>query len=86
MLNRRKSRRTQVVAGAWIILDDASIIKCSVRDLTSAGAGIVAAKATNLPDQFDLTFDGARSTRHCRVAWRALSNFGVIFLARDNIV
>jgi hypothetical protein len=80
MLERRKFQRTQVMARARIILEDSSIIDCTVRDLTVAGAGILATPMTDISDRFDLTFDGARSLRPCRLIWRTRDRLGVEFL------
>ena len=80
MLERRRFQRTSVMARARIILEDSSSIDCTVRDLTVAGAGILAAPPSALSDRFDLTFDGARSLRPCRLIWRKHDRMGVEFL------
>jgi hypothetical protein len=80
MLERRKIQRTIVMASARIIFEDASSIDCTVRDLTVAGAGILTAPILGISDHFDLTFDGARSLRPCRVIWRQRDRMGVEFL------
>jgi PilZ domain len=80
MLERRKIQRTYVMACARIILEDASSFDCTVRDLTVAGAGILGAPMSGISDRFDLTFDGARSLRPCRLIWREHDRMGVEFL------
>jgi PilZ domain len=80
MVERRRYPRTRVTAHARIILEDSSILDCTVCDLTVAGAGIVAAPTTDMSVRFDLTFDDARSLRPCRLIWRARDRFGVEFL------
>jgi hypothetical protein len=80
MLERRRSQRTHVMARAQIILEDSSIIDCTVHDLTTAGACILATLTTGVSDRFDLTFDGSRSLRQCRLIWRTHDRMGVEFL------
>ena len=80
MVERRRIQRTNVVARARIILEDSSSIDCTVCDLTVAGAGILGAPMSGISDRFDLTFDGARSLRPCRLIWRKRDRMGVEFL------
>jgi hypothetical protein len=80
MLERRKFQRTHVMVRARIVLEDSSIIDCTVLDLTIAGAGILATPMTGISNRFDLTFDGARSLRPCRLIWRTSDRMGVEFL------
>jgi hypothetical protein len=80
MLERRKIQRTFVMTRARIILEDSSSIDCTVRDLNIAGAGILGAPISGISDRFDLTFDGARSLRPCRLVWRKHDRMGVEFL------
>jgi hypothetical protein len=80
MQEHRRFHRTRVTARAQIILRDSSIIECAVHDLTLVGAGISAAPMSNISDRFDLTFDGARSLRPCRLVWRKLDQIGVEFI------
>jgi hypothetical protein len=84
MGERRKLTRTRVRASARIIFDDQSALECTVRDLTMLGAGIETANdlAHCFPN-FDLTFDGARSLRHCRLVWQKLNRIGVKFVERS---
>jgi hypothetical protein len=51
-----------------------------VCNLTVAGAGILGAPISDISDRFDLTFDGARSLRPCRLIWRKRDRMGVEFL------
>ena len=39
-------------------------------------------KALIVDPHFDLTFDGARSLRHCRLVWQNLNRMGVEFVER----
>lgn len=80
MLERRRIQRTNVMARAHIVLEDSSSIDCMVCNLTVAGAGILGAPISDISDRFDLTFDGARSLRPCRLIWRKRDRMGVEFL------
>ena len=80
MQERRKITRTRVLKGAQMLIGRSSVIDCVARDLTNCGAGLQVPYTRNLPESFDLTFDGGHSVRPCRLAWRTLSKTGVEFL------
>ena len=83
MLERRNLTRTQVRAAARIIFDDQSAVECTVRDVTMLGAGIETAhELAHCFRNFVLTFDGARSLRHCRPVWQKMNRMGVKFVER----
>jgi hypothetical protein len=66
--------------GAKIILNDqASLFDCTVRDLTNVGASVHVPSTMGIPDVFALSFDCGRSSRQCRVIWRAKHQIGVSF-------
>ena len=79
MVECRKYPRMQVLKGAKIVLGASSILDCVVRDLTNGGARVKIPNAMNLPDEVAITFDGGRTCRPCRVAWRTLNETGVEF-------
>jgi hypothetical protein len=78
--DRRLSSRTKVLKVAKIVSRGAStVIDCVVQDLSSSGACI---QVENLPDassSFDMSFDGFRSIRACRVVWRKSGKLGLAF-------
>jgi len=80
MQERRKHVRTRVLKDAKFLLGNSSVIDCVVCDLTNSGAGVEVPNTISLPDVFDLTFDGGRSVRHGRSAWRKLNKTGVEFI------
>jgi len=81
MRERRKLARAQVQAAAQLIIDPNSVVACTVRDLTSAGAGIETTDALqSFPRQFALTFDHARTLRHCRLVWHEKNRLGLKFV------
>jgi hypothetical protein len=58
----------------------ASIVPCVVRHLTKAGARIEVPSTFDVPETFNMTFDGGRSIRPCRLVWRAFNEMTVEFL------
>lgn len=84
MRERRNLTRTRVEAGAQMILADHSTVDCTVRDLTTFGAGIETAnELADCSPRFDLKFSGARSLRHCQLVWQTLNRLGVRFVGPD---
>jgi hypothetical protein len=79
MRERRKIARTRVLKGAKFLLGKSSVRDCVVRDLTNAGAGVEVPNTIDLPEALDLTFNGSRTSRRCRLVWRKLSKTGVEF-------
>jgi len=77
---RRSTARSRILKGAKIILGTASVIDCIVRNVTNTGARIHIPNTVDLPEAFDLTFDGGYSFRSCRVAWRSITETGVQFI------
>jgi hypothetical protein len=85
MDDRRAIPRTRVRRSARIIAHNrpsngpASVIHCTLQDVTSQGARLSLASTFRIPDTFELTFDHGRSRRPCRVVWRTATRFGVAF-------
>ena len=79
MQERRKITRTRVLEGAKLLLGKSSVRDCVVRDLTNAGAGVEVPNTIDLPEVLDLTFNGGRSLRPCRLVWRKINKTGVEF-------
>jgi hypothetical protein len=72
-------RNTMIVA--TLVFDGGnSRIDCIIRNLSEGGAKIEVPLARNVPQTFDLMVPGHR-TQPCRVAWRALRELGVQFMA-----
>jgi hypothetical protein len=83
MEEQRQVRRTRVLKSAKILFDGhASAIDCTVRDLTEKGAGLNVASPLGIPPAFDLSLDGGRTLRPCRVAWWKADRIGVAFGVR----
>lgn len=80
MNERRKSPRMRATKSATLVLGGYSAIECAVRDLSDLGVQIKIPDTIKLPQQFDITFDGGRSARCCRLVWRNFSATGLEFL------
>jgi hypothetical protein len=65
---------------AKLVIDRSAIVECVVRNLTNTGARIQIANTVHLPQDFEMTFDGGRSIRPCRLVWRTLNETGVEFV------
>jgi PilZ domain len=74
---RTAPRHRTFKAGKIILHDGASVIDCTVRNLSIAGAALWLPNAATLPEEFDLQFDAEK--RRCIVAWRRLDRMGVKF-------
>ena len=61
-------------------LPKSSIIACVVRNLTKVGARIEVPSTFDVPETFNMTFDGGRSIRPCRLVWRSFNQVAVEFL------
>ncbi len=79
MSKSRNYPRMRVLKGAKIVLGTSSVLDCVVRDLTNGGARVKIPNAVDLPEEFAITFDGGRTCRPCRVAWRTLDETGLEF-------
>jgi hypothetical protein len=78
--DRRMVGRTRVLRNAKIIVPRrASMIHCTVQNLTGGGACLKLANTYGLPESFDLTFEHGRTRRACRVVWRTDDQLGVAF-------
>ena len=84
MQERRRFRRTQVFKAAKLITNVQGLAPdCVVRDISVNGARLALRTTAFIPDTFDLTFDGARTLRSCRVVWRTTTQIGVEFRERS---
>jgi hypothetical protein len=61
-----------------ILLERDSIVECTVRDFSAAGAGLLLPDAVIFPGEFDLTFNN-HAARHCVTVWRKLDRMGLKF-------
>lgn len=78
MQERRHIHRTRVFKEAKLF-GDACAADCVVRDISGQGARLVMFSTACIPEEFDLSFDSARTLRSCRIIWRSPMEIGVQF-------
>ena len=77
---RRSMQRTRIGRNAKIILPHrASIVHCTVQNITGSGACLKVANTYGMPQWFELTFEQGRTRRACRVVWQTADLIGVAF-------
>jgi hypothetical protein len=76
---RRRYPRIRIQKDAKVVIGTASVLDCVIRDLSSTGARIEILDAAGLPEALDVTFDGGRTFRPCRLRWRSPTETGVEF-------
>jgi hypothetical protein len=74
----RRYPRTRIFKAAKVF-GQAQLADCVVRDITACGARLVMVSTRSVSDKFDLSFDGARTLRACRVIWRTATDIGLQF-------
>lgn len=78
MQEHRLHPRTRIAKAAQLF-GTAHLEDCIVHDISAAGARLTMASTRSIPDTFDLSFDGARTLRPCRVVWRTAGEIGLQF-------
>jgi hypothetical protein len=72
------SPRDRITTEGVIWRDRYSIVLCTVRDVSPAGAGLLLPlRVSPLPTEFELTFEHA--ARHCITVWRQFDRMGLKF-------
>ena len=75
---RRRYARTRVFRGAQLFAED-RIGSGIVHNISATGLGLTMGSTARVPDSFDLSFDGGRTLRPCRVLWRTATEIGLEF-------
>jgi hypothetical protein len=78
MAKRRESAGSRLLESANS--SKSSISACVVHHLTKVGARIEVPSTFDVPETFNMTFDGGRSIRPCRLVWRSFNEVAVEFL------
>jgi hypothetical protein len=75
---RRANPRDWITTQGLIWREGYSVVLCTVRDISPAGAGLVLPDGVSpLPTEFALTFE--RVTRRCAAVWQHSGRMGVKF-------
>jgi PilZ domain-containing protein len=79
-MERRRKARARTLKSARILFNQHhSVIDCTVRNLSAAGACLNVASALGIPERFDVIFDADQSIRPCRMVWHKEKQLGVEF-------
>jgi PilZ domain-containing protein len=79
MQERRKATRARTLKSGKIVLNlHASVVDCTVRNLTDHGALLLVQSPVGIPESFELVFEN-QAHRDCRVVWRGANRLGVEF-------
>jgi PilZ domain len=73
---RINSRHLVRIPGA-LLMERASPVDCTVRDLSATGIGLLLPDMVPLPAEIDLTFNHVSS--HCLIVWRHTERMGLKF-------
>jgi hypothetical protein len=76
-VERRMTARLLGPLAGVILLEQDSLVGCTVRDFSAAGVGLLLPVAIILPPEFDLTFNHA--AQHCIAVWRQPDRMGLKF-------
>ena len=78
MIENRAAPRHRVLKGGSIAFNGRGI-DCTVRNLSSSGAGLDVASPIDLPANFTLVIKADHFVRRCRPVWRSGNRIGVAF-------
>jgi hypothetical protein len=80
MEEHRKLPRMRTLKAAKIAFrGGASVLDCTVRNVSKIGACLDVASPVGVPERFDLIFDSDNAKHPCRVVWRSTHRIGVAF-------
>lgn len=76
---RRADRKSTLKKGKIIFNNAMCVVECTIKDLSTTGAGLELPLWQDLPEDFSLVISGG-PTRTCEVAWAASNRLGVHFV------
>ncbi len=86
MVEKRSSKRWRAVLKARIVFNTrASVLDCTVRDLSDIGARIYFADTSELPPEFELEIPNRGIRVPTRLIWSRGANHGVMFLEKAQV-
>ena len=78
MENRRRQERHRTLKSGKIIFNgNASIVDCTVRNVSESGACVLVQSVVGIPESFVLLIDDIK--RSCSVKWRSANRMSVSF-------
>jgi hypothetical protein len=78
MIENRAAPRHRVLKRGSITFNGGGI-DCTVRNLSSSGAGLDVASPVGLPQSFTLVIEADHFMRRCHPVWRSEKRIGVAF-------
>ena len=75
----RSAHRQRTLKAARVVLNDWSVIDCTIRDISEGGAKIVFADAFSLPEEFRILFVSTNTIRPARLLWQRGLTIGTAF-------
>jgi hypothetical protein len=85
MIERRALERIGINQPAMLHLDGVrGVYPCMVMDFHDQGARLHSSTFHSVAFEFDLSFDGFKTTKHCHVVWRDGNTCGVEFVDRSH--
>ena len=80
--HRGSPRRRVLKSGKVIFNHNASVVDCTIRNLSSVGALLLVPSTLGIPAHVELLIDGDTERVACDVAWRHAQQLGVRFAPR----
>ena len=77
--NRVKARRRTLKVGKIVFNERQSVIDCTIRNLSDAGACLELPAGVGFPTSFHFTVGVEGPVRPCKVRWRSRNRVGVTF-------
>ncbi len=77
---RRAAKRMRVLKSGKIVMENRSVIDCTLRDVSATGAKLVCASALEMPDKFRLFVAADNTIRDVQIAWKEKGLLGVTFV------
>ena len=74
---RRQERHRTLKSGKIIFNHHASVVDCTIRNVSDTGACLQVQSVVGIPESFDLLMDDIK--RSCNVKWRSGNRMGVSF-------
>ena len=85
MIERRALERIEINQPAMLHLDGVrGVHPCLVMNFHDQGAKLRCSTFHNVAFEFDLSFDGFKTTKRCHVVWRDGNSSGVEFVGRSH--
>jgi hypothetical protein len=80
-IERRSEPRSRTLKAGRIVFNRrASVVTCTIRNMSSKGAKLVVSSQAGLPNSFELELESGGPPRSCRVIWRRDNEIGVNFV------